>query len=149
MPKDTRGKVTLTPEAYKALEVESMLMDCSLKEAASKLILKAACPKCKEIIGIMDRPPKDQKAEVPESEIAQVSKGERAKVPDGPKAQVPDSTRAKRPKLLDNPEAIARIKELWKQEPRPSYKEMGEIIGYPKSTVAENIKKLKAKGELA
>ncbi len=148
MPKDTRDKVTLTPEAYKALSIESMLMDCSMKEAASRLILKAACPKCKEIMGIMGRPPKGQKAEVPNSEIAKGPKGERAKVPDGPKAQRPSSTRAKRPKLLDNPEAVAKIKELWKLNPRPSYAEIGKAIDYPKATTAENIKKLKAKGEL-
>jgi hypothetical protein len=58
MPKDTRAKVTLSPDAYKALEVEAMLMGVSLKDAASKMILKAACPKCKEILGIMTRPPK-------------------------------------------------------------------------------------------
>ena len=60
MPKDTRAKVTLSPDAYKALEVESMLRGVSLKEAAPHMILKAACPKCKEILGIMARPPKDR-----------------------------------------------------------------------------------------
>jgi|WetSurMetagenome_2_1015567.scaffolds.fasta_scaffold361166_1 hypothetical protein len=59
MPKDTRDKVTLSPEAYKALEVEAMLHNTSLKDTASKLILKAACPKCIEILGIMDRPAKE------------------------------------------------------------------------------------------
>ena len=37
LPKDTRGKVTLTPEAFKALEIEAMLQGISLKDAASKL----------------------------------------------------------------------------------------------------------------
>jgi len=33
-----------------------MLHGDSLKDTASKLILKAACPKCKEILDIMARP---------------------------------------------------------------------------------------------
>lgn len=68
MPKVTKEKVTLSPEAYKALEVEAMLRGTTLKDAASKLILKAACPKCKEILEVMDRPPrKDATTEVSES----------------------------------------------------------------------------------
>jgi hypothetical protein len=58
MTKDIRAKVTLNPDAFKVLEVEAMLQGLSLKDAASKLIIKAACPKCKEILDIMARPPK-------------------------------------------------------------------------------------------
>lgn len=156
MPKDTRGKVTLSPEAYRALEVESMLMDCSLKDAASKLILKAACPKCKEILGIMARPPKDQSSQVPEVPLDNGTKGQKAQVPNGPiaqgpdvtKAKVPDSPKAKKLKLSENPAALTQIKELWKQNPRPSYADIGRIIGYPKTTVSENVHKMKEKGEL-
>jgi hypothetical protein len=71
MPKDTRDKVTLIPEAYKALEVEAMLMGVSLKEAASRMILKSACPKCKEILGIMTRSPNGQKEEGTKGPLAQ------------------------------------------------------------------------------
>jgi hypothetical protein len=53
MPKDTREKVTLRPEAFQALEVGSTLMGVSLKDAASHMVLKSAHPKCKEILGIM------------------------------------------------------------------------------------------------
>ena len=87
MPKDTRGKVTLTPEAYKALEIEAMLQGISLKDAASKLIIKAACPKCIEILDIMARPPKRQKAEEhkePEEPNTQETKGQSAQLPDVP-----------------------------------------------------------------
>lgn len=142
MPKDTRDKVTLSPDAYKVLEVEAMLMGVSLKDAASKLIIKAACPKCKEILDIMARPakePKDTTTQVPNVTIAQE--------PKDPKAQVPDSPKAKRLRLSKNPEAIAKIKELWNSTPRPSINEIANIIGYPKATVGENIKKMQARGE--
>ncbi|TFH48505.1 MAG: hypothetical protein E4G89_06170 [Methanothrix sp.] len=176
MPKDTRDKVTLSPDAYKVLEVEAMLMGISLKDAASKLIIKAACPKCKEILDIMARPPKDTKEERPKGPITQEpksqttyaqimderrdpqmlkfvvveeTKDERTQEPKDQKAQVPYSPKAKRPRLSKNPEAIAKIKELWNSTPRPSINEIAKTIDYPKATVAENIKKIKDKGDLA
>lgn len=168
MPKDTRGKVTLTPEAYKALEVESMLMGVSLKDAASKMILKSACPKCKEILGIMARPPKGQKEEETKGAEAQglngpiaqetkaqaeviETKGQMTQVPDVPKAQRQKKTidpKAKRPKLSESPMALKRIKELWEVTPRPLIREIAIEIGYPKATVADNIRKMKERGEL-
>lgn len=143
MPKDTREKVTLSPEAYKALEVEAMLHGASLKETASKLILKAACPKCIEILDIMARPakePKDTITQEPDVTIAKEPKGQKAQIPDGPKT--------KRQKLSQDQIAIAKIKEMWALDPRPSIREIAKIIDYPKATTAENIKKMKEKGEI-
>ena len=91
MPKDTREKVTLSPAAYKALEVEAMLHNTSLKDTASKLILKAACPKCKEILDIMARPAKEHKditTQEPNVPIAQEPKGESDNGLKGPLTQV-------------------------------------------------------------
>ena len=127
MPKDTRDKVTLSPEAFKALEVEAMLHGDSLKDTASKLILKAACPKCKEILDIMARPAKEHK-------------GESDNGPKGPKA--------KRKKLSEDPIALAKIKEMWSHSPRPTLTAMAKETGYSKSTISDNIKKRKEKGEL-
>ncbi len=156
MPKDTREKVTLSPEAYKALEVEAMLHGTSLKDTASKLILKAACPKCIEILDIMARPPKDTREEGPKGPKAQGTdrtthqrldvtstiepKGERAKEPKVPKA--------KGKKLSEDTLSLAKLKELYRRDPRPSLVAMGAELGYSKSTVSDNIKKLKEKGEL-
>ena len=89
MPKDTREKVTLSPEAYKALEVEAMLHGSSLKETASKLILKAACPKCKEILDIMARPPKGRRKKSPKNQRILSPKSQRAKRPKFQIAQRP------------------------------------------------------------
>ena len=122
MPKDTRGKVTLSPEAFKTLEIEAMLKGISLKDAASKLIIKAACPKCIEILGVIARPPKEKNspiAQEPQVIIAQSPKGQSALVPDSPKV--------KQPRLSKNPEAIAKIKELYQSKPRPSIHEISRI----------------------
>jgi hypothetical protein len=167
MPKDTRGKVTLSPDAYKALEVESMLMDVSLKEAASRMILKSACPKCKEILGIMARPPKSQKEEVIKGTVAQgpndpitqetidpgpdnMAMGQIAQSPDGTKEQKPKSKaapKAKKKILAKDTEALAKIKELWGSGEH-NRSEIARQVGYPKATVAENIKRMKERGEL-
>jgi phage FluMu protein Com len=142
MPKDTREKVTLSPEAYKALEVEAMLHGSSLKDTASKLILKAACPKCKEILDIMARPakePKDTITQEPDVIIAKEPKGTKAQIPDGPKA--------KRQRLSQDHVALAKIKELWNAGEH-NVLIIAKEIGYSKSTTWENIKKLKDKGEI-
>ena len=164
MPKDTRDKVTLSPEAYKALEVEAMLHGDSLKDTASKLILKAACPKCKEILDIMARPPKGTSEEVPKGESDNGPKDPMAQLPNGTIAQGPDVTtangpdvtrdegpkgpKAKRKRLSEDPIALAKIKEMWSQSPRPTLTAMAKETGYSKSTISDNIKKLKEKGEL-
>lgn len=183
MPKDTRDKVTLSPEAFKALEVEAMLHDDSLKDTASKLILKAACPKCKEILDIMARPAKEHKAittqepnvpiaQEPKDEsdnglkspldqghndtIAQVSEVMQTKEqnvtmsqePKGDMTKGPKVPKAKGHKLSQDPIALAKLKELYGLNPRPSLVTMGKELGYSKSTIADNIKRLKEKGEL-
>jgi len=215
--------VTLSPEAYKALEVEAMLHGTNLKDTASKLILKAACPKCIEILEIMDRPAKeandiappiepkvpkskaivvdvparpskDTKEEEPEGPITQEPhvtivqgidvmqpdsitqehkgttidlkspsgkghKGTSAKVPKGsmsqtrqrakgPKvtmAQVPKSPRAK---FSNDPIALAKLKEIYVRNPRPTYTEMVKELGYPRTTIVDNINRMKERGEL-
>jgi hypothetical protein len=164
MPKDTRDKVTLSPEAYKALEVEAMLHGTSLKDTASKLILKAACPKCIEILDIMARPPKGTREDGPKSSLTQGTNDAIAQEPDAIAAKGPDVTsaiepkgerakgskvpKAKRTKLSEDTLALAKLKELYGREPRPSLIAMGEELGYSKSTVSDNIRKLKEKGEL-
>ena len=169
MPKDTRDKVTLSPEAFKALEVEAMLHGDSLKDTASKLILKAACPKCKEILDIMARPPKGTREEVPKGESDNGPKDPLTQLPNDTIAQGPDVTTSKGPdvslpkghkderaqkpkgtkaKLSNDPVALAKLKELYRRDPRPSLTAMGKELDYSKSTIADNIKRLKEKGEL-
>ena len=173
MPKDTREKVTLSPEAYKALEVEAMLHGSSLKDTASKLILKAACPKCKEILDIMARPVKEHKDLPPQepnviidqgidimqpdtitqehkgttidlkSTSGKGHKGTSAQVPKGPLAQGDKGTKAKRKKLSEDPIALAKIEELLETSPRPTYAAIAKTVGYPRTTVNDAIKRIK------
>lgn len=54
----------------------------------------------------------------------------------------------KRKRLADNPDALEQIKALWSGGLHNGT-EIAKRIGYPKATVAENIKRLKEKGELS
>jgi hypothetical protein len=54
-----------------------------------------------------------------------------------------------KPKLSQNPQALAKIEELWSQTPRPSIMEIAKEIDYPKATVTNNIKKRVKIGELS
>ena len=153
MPKDTREKVTLSPEAYKALEVEAMLHGTSLKDTASKLILKAACPKCIEILDIMARPARDTQEHSGttidlKNPSAQGHKGITAQVPKGQRAQVPKVTKTKGKKLSEDPTAISHIKELWGRTPRPSQNAIAKAIDYPPTTVKREIRRMIQTGEL-
>jgi len=144
MPKDLREKVTLSPEAYKALQIEAMLRGGSMKETASKLILKAACPKCKEIMDIMGREPNGDKAQV--DTPAKEPKGKEAKEPKGPLP--PMSPKAKGKKLSQDTMALDQIKILWARSPRPSQNSIAREIGYPETTTKREIKRMKDRGEL-
>lgn len=53
-----------------------------------------------------------------------------------------------KPKLSENPQALARIKELLTQTPRPSISQIAKEIGYPKGTVAGYTKKMLSSVEL-
>jgi len=151
MPKDTRENVTLSPEAYKVLEIEAMLHDSSLKDAASKLIIKAACPKCKEILDIMARPAKEPKGEMTQESQVTITQEPKTISPQKPNvtvAQGPKSPKAKGKKLSKDPLALTKIKELYAREPRPSLAEMARQIGYPKGTIHDAVQRMKKSGEL-
>ena len=55
--------------------------------------------------------------------------------------------RQKKGRLVDDLEAIAKIKEMWNSGIHNQTKIALEI-GYPKGTVTENIRKMIAKGDL-
>jgi uncharacterized membrane protein len=110
--------------------VEAMLIGVSLKEAASRMILKAACPKCKEILGIIVRPPKDIKATKLEIEMLQ-----------GPKDRKP------RKKLSEDVAALSQIKELWIGG-ELTQSAIAENIGYPRATVSDKIRQMVKSGDL-
>jgi hypothetical protein len=71
------------------------------------------------------------------------------KPPDPPRRAAIESNRPERKKrLAESPDAIAAIKEMWSRSPRPSLMEMAKELDYPKATVADNVRRMRASGEL-
>jgi hypothetical protein len=83
--------------------------------------------------------PKDTTTQVPNDTIAQEPKGQKTQVPDVPKA--------KRRMLTQDPVALQKIRDVW-QTGEHSTGKIAKEIGYPKATTWENIKKMKARGEI-
>ncbi len=119
----------LTPQARQALEAEAVLRKTNLKDLASEFILISVSDESLKFVG----------AERPNNK--------RAEHPTVPMLSVTDSEQ-KKPKLSENPYALARMKELWASESRPSIGKIAKDIGYAKSTVDDYIKKLIKAGEL-
>lgn len=66
-----------------------------------------------------------------------------------PKESKPiEALRVKKLSLSQDRVALGRVRELWNQTPRPTIQEIAKEIGYPTDTVAENIKKMRHRGEL-
>ena len=61
-----------------------------------------------------------------------------------PQTQPPEK---KEGRLVDDLQAIEKIKALWNSGHRNGA-EIAREVGYPRATVNENIKKLKAKGDI-
>ncbi len=138
MPKDTRAKVNLSPEAYKTLEIEAMLRGESLKDTASMLILQAACPKCREILDIMTKPPRGEIAQVSGSKIEKAIKGPISKSHKGEIANIPKGQMElaqekgdKKAKMTfkDDLEAQVIACELWEKGER-SIRKIANTLGY-------------------
>lgn len=123
--------ILLSEASYQALKAESLIRKTTLRDTLEYLLLTNISPEAQQILRYID-------GKEPMKPINTTN----AMNPDISPAQT------RKPKLPDNPAAIEKIKELWKLETRPSYAEISKIIGYPRSTVGENIKIMKNRGEL-
>lgn len=132
MPERESNKVELTPQARQALEAECVLRKTNLKDLASELILSSVSEESLRFVGAQR--PNNQKSKSPnvqESDLPEDS----------------DST-PKKTRLSKNLDAIARIRELWASDPRPSMNDIARIIGYPKTTTVDFINRAIKAGEL-
>jgi len=123
-------RIEIDQLAYDGLQIEAVLQHKTPREIASKAILGYISQKSLSAIDQTNQTtarPQDHKT-IEDNTVAVIDKP--------------------RKRLFDNPEAIAKIKELWALDPRPSLKEIAKIVNYPKATVADNALKMKKRGEL-
>lgn len=105
------NRTDLTEEARIALDAECMVRRAGLKEVASDLILSGISPKAKEIMVLM-------------------SKGKKAKTPKEEKVIKPNKRYMP---ISEEEENI--IKEMYAQDPRPSFAKIGKAVGRQKGVV--------------
>ena len=128
-PKNPR--ITITPKAYQALCIQAALEMLPPGSLASRVILSYHSQEANQaLLAAAWRealPHKEPQKRLPEKKALKEAK----------------------PKLSQNPQALAKIKELWSQTPRPSISEIAKEIDYPKATVADNIKRRAKTGVLS
>jgi len=123
-PRDPR--VEIAPDLYRALSAEAILQDITPKDLIAKWIMDNLSPKTHEFIASGDHSPTIQ-------------------LP--PKTIEPQQQKKKEGRLVDDLQAIEKIVELWNSGNRNGA-EIARVIGYPRATVNERIRKMKAKGDI-
>lgn len=128
MPSTRYTRIEITQEAYMGLEAEAVLQGKTLKKLASDLILKSISAKALRF-------------------VQQSSKSLSGDEVEG-QEEVAHAIGRHRSRISENAEAIAQIKDLWSQIPRPSQREIAKIINYPASSTKYQIKNMLERGEL-
>jgi len=118
----TGRRLTISEETYKALQAEGLVTGESPGDVLARVVSDGISQKAREILRT----------------ITTVS---------DPTAKV-DKPTVTKARLTDSPQALQSIKDLWQSGVR-SRAAIGREVGYPKSTVAENIKRMLASGDLS
>jgi len=114
----TGRRITISEETHKALQAEGLVCGESPAAVLERLVSGGISQKAREVLSAIGEP--------------------------SAKAEKPKVTK---PKLTDNPQALQAIRDLWQSGVR-SRAAIGREVGYAKSTVAENIRRMLAAGEL-
>ncbi len=122
-----KRQIGIDQDVYKALKIEAALRDKNPKALVTQWIIENLSPDARKILN---------------------SKADSAKIQGARESGTTASNASNKLKLSENAEAISHIKHLWKLTPRLSYTDIADEIGYPKSTVAKNIKRMLERGEL-
>lgn len=125
MPQRKYPRIEIDQRAYDALQAEGILQHRTVREIATEAILGHISTEAIEFIDRKTKGPKTAKDECGAATVAD-----------------------KRKRLADNPEAIAKIKELWQAGER-NQAEISRHIGYHRATVNDNVQRLKKAGELS
>lgn len=121
-------RVTISPEAYQALCIQAALEMLPPGTLASRMILSQA-QEALQALQVTRREALPHKAQdqLPEKEKKALQEGKL--------------------KLSKNLQALAQIKELLAQTPRPSISQIAKEIGYPRGAVAGHVKQMTGSGE--
>jgi hypothetical protein len=147
-------RISLSAESYARLSYISAIEQISPKDWMEQRIEDAWSHRDKKaenpIIQLDDKP---KCGAVPVADIPRLAEEHKGTTIDlkNPSGKGHKGTSAKVPtgkKLSEDPIALAKLKELYRQDPRPSLAAIGQEIGYPRVTVHDNINRMKKRGEL-
>lgn len=124
-------RIEIDQRAYDGLLAEGILQHRTVRDIATEAILSHISTEAIRFIDHITTMPQDIATERPQDH----------------KITGRAAIDSKRKRLADNPDALAQIKELWAGGLHNGAK-IAREIGYPRATVAENIKKMKDRGDL-
>lgn len=158
-PKNPR--ITITPEAQYALNIQAAIEQTTPGLLASRLIL-AYSKKAKQALQER-KAPSEEGSQAPLEEEREVGRGPDRETPKEvrspntravvrevgtlPEREAPIKTE-KRKRLFQNPQALEEIKRLWEGGQR-NQAEISRAIGYDRATVNDNIRRMIKAGELS
>lgn len=121
MPNDRKPRISITPDALRALKVWAALEDIDPGDLAARLILTHMPARVRDALR------------------------ENAPLPSEECGAVPASGKKRR--LSENPDALEQIRQMWRAGQR-NQAEIARQIGYHRATVFDAIARMKEAGEL-
>jgi hypothetical protein len=131
MTQDRKPRIALSPLAYRALKMWAALEDKDPGDLAGRIILTQMPSKLKDLL--------------PSEGIA--TKRAIARQPTEDTSGAPTDSGQEHGRLKDDPAAIQKIKDLWKSG-QHNQAEIARVIGYPRATTADNVRRMRKAGEL-
>jgi len=141
-----KPRISITPEAHHALNIQAAIEQISPGLLASRLIL-AYSKKAKQALQEREAPLEEGSLNPSEGGSQDPPEGERERGREGER-KAPSEGRKRRPRLFQNPQALEEIKRLWEGGER-NQAEISRAIGYDRATVNDNIRKMIKAGELS
>ena len=132
-------RVTLDPKAYHALCIQFAIEQTSPGSLASRVILSYSQEAKRALQAPGREAPSEGESQAP-IEGGSLRKREE-------ESQTPRQG-GKKVRLSQNPQALAKIKELW-EEGQQNQADIARAIDYPKATTNENIKRMLKAGTLS
>lgn len=144
-------RIEIDQKAYDGLQIEAVLRHKTTREIATEAILSHISTKAKSVLDHRTIGPQDPKTTMEGSHKTTMPEDIATKRPQDHRTTegaVIDSINPQRKKrLADNPDALARIKEMWNSGQK-NQAEISRQIGYHRATVNDNIQRMLESGEI-
>lgn len=150
-----KPRITLDPGAYHALCIQAAIEQTSPGSLASKVILSYS-QEAKQALQATGRKapsvtesqaPREGESQAPQEGGSPKPRAIVREVGRSPEKEAPRQG-GKKVRLSQNPQALAKIKELWEGGQQNQAK-IAKVIDYPKATTNENIKRMLKAGTLS